>query len=141
MTPAPPAPFDQSVSPFGVHIPFVDRLGITLVEATKARAIVALDRTTELSNSLGTMHGGALMTMLDLVMTVAVRGHYGVAAGVITIDMSVNFIRPGAGRVLAEGRVLNGGKSMCFCEGEARDEAGKLIAKTIGTFRLIERSA
>lgn len=132
------APFDQSASPFGVIIPFADNLGITLVEATKERAIVALDRRPEISNSLGTLHGGALMTMLDLVMSIAVRGYYGVAAGVITIDMNVTFIRPAAGRVIAEGRVLNGGKTMCFCEGEAKDETGKLLAKTMGTFRLIE---
>ena len=118
-------------------IPFADQLGIKLVEATKDRAVVSLTRTPAISNSLGTMHGGAIMTMLDLVMSIAVRGFYGVSAGVITIDMSVSFIRPCEGTVLAIGRVLNGGKSMCFCEGEATDESGKLLAKTMGTFRLM----
>ena len=77
----------------------------------------------------------------DGVVSIAVRGHYGVAAGVITIDINVTFIRPGTGRVIAEGRVLNGGKTMCFCEGEAKDETGKLLAKTMGTFRLIEATS
>lgn len=134
------APFDQSVSPFGVRIPFAELLGIRLVETTKERSIVELGRRPEISNSLASMHGGVIMTMLDLVMTVAVRAHYGVAGGVITIDMSTSFIRPGSGTILAEGRVLNGGKSMCFCEGEARDDAGKLLAKSMGTFRLVDRS-
>lgn len=131
-------PYDQSVSPFGVKIPFAEHLGIRLVSATKERVVVALDRRPEISNSLGSMHGGVLMTMLDLVMTCAVRAHYGVAGGVITIDMNTHFIRPSAGQVRAEARVLNGGKSMCFCEAEAIDDTGKLLAKSIGTFRLIE---
>jgi acyl-coenzyme A thioesterase PaaI-like protein len=40
--------------------------------------------------------------------------------------------------VNAEGRVLHGGGSTAFCEGEARDESGKLLAKAIGTFRLVQ---
>lgn len=132
-------PYDQSVSPFGVKIPFAEHLGITMTECTKERVVVAFDRTPETSNSLGSVHGGVIMTLLDLVMTCAVRAHYGVAGGVITIDMSCNFIRPGSARVLAEARVLNGGKSMAFCEAEARDPEGKLLAKSIGTFRLVEK--
>jgi uncharacterized protein (TIGR00369 family) len=133
------APFDQSASPFGVVIPFANHLGIRLVETTKDRSIVALDRRPEISNSLGAMHGGAIMTMLDLVMTIAVRAHYGVAGGVITIDMTTSFIRPSTGTVFAEARVLNGGKSMAFCEAEAKDESGKLLVKAMGTFRLVEK--
>jgi acyl-coenzyme A thioesterase PaaI-like protein len=39
--------------------------------------------------------------------------------------------------VLAEGRVLHGGKSTAFCEGMARDDKGQLLAKAIGTFKLL----
>ena len=133
------APYDQSASPFGVRIPFADHLGIRLVEATKTHSVIALERRPELVNSVGGMHGGVLMTMLDLVMTVAVRAHYGVASSVITIDMSVGFISPAGDIVYSEGRVLHAGKSLCFCESEARDGDGKILAKAIGTFRLVEK--
>lgn len=129
--------FDQSVSPFGVKIPFVEHLGIRLVEASKARSVITLEKRPELVNSVGAMHGGAIMTMLDLVMTVAVRAHYGVAGSVITVDMSVGFVAPSQGDVIAEARVLHGGKSTCFCEAEAKDESGKLLAKAMGTFKAI----
>ena len=132
------APYDQSISPFGVKIPFADHLGIRLVEASKERAVVAIERRPELLNSLGGFHGGVIMTMLDLVMTVAVRAHYGVASGVITIDMSIGFLRPGADALNATARVLRGGKTTCFCESEAHDGAGRLLAKAIGTFQLVE---
>jgi len=33
--------------------------------------------------------------------------------------------------------VLHGGKSHAFCEAEARDDAGALLAKAIGTFKLL----
>jgi len=102
----PEPPYDQSLSPWGVQIPFADHLGITLVEATRERCIVSITRRPELLNSWGSAHGGVVMTMLDLVMSLAVRAHYGVAGGVATVDMSIGFINPGMGTVQAEGRVL-----------------------------------
>jgi len=122
----------------GVKIPFTEHLGIQLVEMTKEHAVVSLKKRPELLNSWGATHGGVIMTMLDLVMSWAVRGHYGVAGGVLTVDLSVGFMKGSFGdKVTAEGRVLHGGKSTAFCEAEARDDAGALLAKAIGTFKLL----
>jgi len=123
---------------FGIRIPFTEHLGIQLVESTKEHAVVSLKKRPELLNSWGATHGGVIMTMLDLVMSWAVRGHYGVVGGVLTVDLSLGFMKASYGdRVIAEGRVLHGGKSTAFCEGEARDDKGELLAKAIGTFKLL----
>ncbi len=122
---------------FGVPIPFVENLGIRLVERSKERAIISLAKRDNLLNSWGATHGGVIMTMLDLVMSVAVRGHYGVPGGVLTVDMSVGFLNASYGDITAEGRVLNAGKSTAFCEAEAHDQTGKLLSKAIGTFKLL----
>ena len=121
-----------------VRIPFVEHLGIRLLEQSKERAAIVLDRRAELLNSWGAAHGGVVMTMLDYVMSAAVRGHYGVDGGVLTVDLSVGFMNAGFGtHIHADGRVLHSGQSTAFCEGEARDETGKLLAKAIGTFKLL----
>ena len=52
------------------------------------------------------------------------------------MEIKVNFIRASKGRVLAVGRAMRSGKSLVFCEGEARDEAGDVLAKATGTFKL-----
>jgi uncharacterized protein (TIGR00369 family) len=123
---------------FPIRIPFTEHLGVRLVEMTREHALVALEKRPELLNSWGATHGGVIMTMLDLVMSWAVRGHYEVIGGVLTVDMSVGFMRANYGdTVLAEGRVLHGGKSTAFCEGMARDDKGQLLAKAIGTFKLL----
>ncbi|MGA8056130.1 MAG: PaaI family thioesterase [Burkholderiales bacterium] len=121
-----------------VRVPFVEHLGIRLAEQTNERAVIVLDKRPELLNSWGAAHGGVIMTMLDYVMSAAVRGHYGLDAGVLTMDMSVGFMKAGFGeKIRAEARVLHGGQSTAFCEGEARDEKGDLLAKAIGTFKLL----
>ena len=121
-----------------VRIPFVEHLGIRLTEQSKARASIVLDKRSELLNSWGAAHGGVVMTMLDYVMSAAVRGHYGVDGGVLTVDMSVGFMNAGVSdHIHAEARVLHAGQSTAFCESEARDDAGKILAKAIGTFKLL----
>src|SRR5215467_3957540 len=96
----------------GIRIPFTEHLGVQLVESTKEHAVVSLKKRPELLNSWGATHGGVIMTMLDLVMSWAVRGHYGVGGGVLTVDLSVGFMKGSFGdKVIAEGRVLHGGKS------------------------------
>ena len=124
---------------FGVTIPFVEHLGIRLVEKNRERAIVSLKRQPELLNSWGAAHGGVIMTMLDFVMSMAVRGHYEVSAGVLTVDMSVGFLNASEDDVFAEGRVLHAGRSTAFCESEARDTGGRILAKAIGTFKLLDK--
>jgi acyl-CoA thioesterase len=125
-------------SEFGVTIPFVEQLGMRLVELGRERAIVSLKRRPELLNSWGAAHGGVIMTMLDLVMSMAVRGHYNdLNAGVLTVDMSIGFLNASKDDVFAEGRVLHAGRSTAFCEAEARDTEGRILAKAIGTFKLL----
>jgi uncharacterized protein (TIGR00369 family) len=132
------SPEGNQVAQDGIRIPFTEYLGIRLVEVKKERAVVSLHKRPELLNSWGATHGGVIMTMLDLVMSWAVRGHYGMVGGVLTVDMSVGFMKAGFGeKVTAEGRVLHGGKSTAFCEAEARDDKGALLAKAIGTFKLL----
>jgi uncharacterized protein (TIGR00369 family) len=131
------SPEGSPAAPPGIEIPFTEHLGVQLVEMTKEHA-VSLQKRPELLNSWGATHGGVIMTMLDLVMSWAVRGHYGVVGGVLTVDLSVGFMKAGVSdKVTAEGRVLHGGKSTAFCESEARDDKGALLAKAIGTFKLL----
>jgi acyl-coenzyme A thioesterase PaaI-like protein len=57
---------------------------------------------------------------------------------VLTVDLSVGFMKGSFGEKLtAEGKVLHGGKSTAFCEAVARDDKGELLAKAIGTFKLL----
>jgi len=39
-----------------------------------------------------------------------------------------------ARKLVAEGRCIHFGRSVAFCEGEARDAGGKVVARASGTF-------
>jgi len=119
---------------FGVHVPFLAWLDVRGIDWKTGSARLELALRPELMNSLGAAHGGVVCTLLDVAMAAAARSEDR-NARVVTIDMSVQFIRAGAGTLVAEGRLLRHTRSLAFCEADLRDAGGELLAKSIGTFK------
>jgi acyl-coenzyme A thioesterase PaaI-like protein len=92
--------------------------------AEGGRSRISLELRPELLNSFEVSHGGVIMTMLDVAMAVAARsqqkhrGRRDDGGHVAQLPAP-----PAKGRIVAEGKVLRGGRSLYFCEGEAFDEA------------------
>jgi uncharacterized protein (TIGR00369 family) len=119
------------------RIPFVSHLKILTETLGEGSARLSLPIEPYLTNSIGTVHGGVIMSLLDVALCTAARTLHPDSLGVITIDMSTSFIGGGSGaRLLAEARVLKDGRSMIFVEGEAKNEDGSLVAKAIATVRV-----
>jgi uncharacterized protein (TIGR00369 family) len=118
-------------------IPFVQHLKILTEELGQGTARLSLPVAPEFTNSLGTVHGGVIMSLLDVALCTAARTLHPDSTGVITIDLSTSFIGGGSGeRLFAEARVLKDGRSMSFVEGEARNADGSLVAKAMATVRV-----
>ena len=118
-------------------IPFLQHLRIQTDELGQGTARLSVPIGKELTNSLGTVHGGVIMSLLDVAVCTAARTLHPESIGVITIDMSVSFIGGGTGKRLnADARVMRDGRSMSFVEGEAKNEDGSLVAKAIATVRV-----
>lgn len=118
----------------GRHIPFASLLGIGLRSQGDGRAVVEVELRPELENSFDTAHGGVIMTLLDIAMAIAARSRDPKAVGAITVEMKASFIDACEGVLVAEGHCLKLGKSVAFCEGEARDAKGSLVARASGTY-------
>ncbi len=119
------------------RIPFVSHLKILTETLGEGSARLSLPIELHLTNSIGTVHGGVIMSLLDVALCTAARTLHPDSLGVITIDMSTSFIGGGGGaRLLAEARVLKNGRSMIFVEGEAKNEDGSLVAKAMATVRV-----
>jgi uncharacterized protein (TIGR00369 family) len=118
-------------------IPFVAHLKILTEELGRGTARLSLPVEPHLTNSLGTVHGGVIMSLLDVALCTAARTLHPESMGVVTIDLSASFIEGGRGaRLLADARVLKDTKSMTFVEGEAKNEDGSIVAKAIATVRV-----
>ena len=121
-------------------IPFVTHLRILTETLGKGTARLSLPVEPHLTNSLRTVHGGVIMSLLDVALCPAARTLHPESVGVITINLSTSFIGAGSGdKLFAEARVLKDGRSMSFVEGEAQNADGSIVAKAIGTVRVLHK--
>ena len=118
-------------------IPFVAHLKILTEALGEGTARLSMPVEPHMKNSLGTAHGGVIMSLLDVALCTAARTLHPESQGVITINLSTSFIGAGNGeRLIAEARVLKDGRSMSFVEGEAKNGDGSLVAKAVATVRV-----
>ena len=128
--------------PFGATIPFVDHLGFTLEKFEGGQSEIHYAPHPEHLNSFEVTHGGAVMTLLDVVMATAARS-VAQELGVVTIEMKTSFMRPAkvtpGQPLVARGELQHRTRSMAFTEGRVYDDQGQLCAVATGTFKYVVR--
>src|SRR5437899_2987212 len=72
----------------------------------KAAARFVIDARPELENVIGAMHGGIVATLLDVAMASAAVSKVDFEMTAVTLSMNSTFVRPGHGRLTADGEVL-----------------------------------
>ena len=129
---------------FSVEIPFVHHLGFELVMWDGGLSQIDYAPKPEHLNSFGVTHGGACMTLLDVVMAVAARSVER-DMGVVTIEMKTSFMQPSKvppGVALqAKGRLIHRTATLAFTEGTIYDDKGRTCAHATGTFKYVKRLA
>ena len=110
-------------------------LGIAVVDMEADRATVELDADDRHVNGHGTVHGGAIATMVDTAMGAAVRREDTDDDAPVTIEMKVTYLRPAhPGRLRAEAAIRRRGKRIVIAEVDVFDAEGEAVAHGIGTF-------
>jgi uncharacterized protein (TIGR00369 family) len=128
---------------FGVEIPFVHHLGFELVLFEGGASQIDYTPLPEHLNSFHVTHGGALMTLQDVVMATAARSVQQ-DMGVVTIEMKTSFMRPAPGdgsTLTAKGRLIHRTATMAFTEGSVYDAQGRICSHATGTFKYVKRLA
>jgi uncharacterized protein (TIGR00369 family) len=129
---------------FSVNIPFVHHLGFELVMWEGGHSQIDYAPKSEHLNSFGVTHGGACMTLLDVVMAVAARSVER-EMGVVTIEMKTSFMQPAqvpAGGVLVgKGHLMHRTATLAFTEATLYDDKGRACAHATGTFKYVRRLA
>ena len=128
---------------FGVEIPFVHHLGFELMLFEGGASQIDYTPLPEHLNSFHVTHGGALMTLQDVVMATAARSVQP-DMGVVTIEMKTSFMRPAPGdgsKLTAKGRLIHRTATMAFTEGTVFDAQGRICSHATGTFKYVKRLA
>lgn len=125
---------------FGVDIPFIELLGFKLTQFDSGRSEICFEPQSEHLNSHAIVHGGALMTLLDVSMATAARSLQN-DMSMVTVEMKTSFMRPALGLLVAKGSVMHRTSSLAFTEATVFDHAGRACAHAVGTFKYVKRKS
>jgi len=118
-------------------VPFTRLLGMRRNFSEGGRAQLVIDARAEFENVIGAMHGGIVATLLDVAMASAAVSKVDFEMTAVTLSMNSTFVRPGHGRLTADGDVLGVDDGVVLCQAVVRDEGGHVIARAIGSFRYL----
>ena len=109
-------------------------IGFRLVAVEPGRAQFELDADERHHNPMGTLHGGVLGDIADVAMGLAYGSTLEEGETFTTLELKINFLRPvKTARLVADGLVVQRGRTVGLAECSVTDERGRLIAKATST--------
>jgi len=115
--------------------PYYELLGIRVVSMGQGRARLTMTVDEKLLQIYGVGHGGAVASLADSAMGVALISASREDEAAITIELKVNFVAPARkGLLTAEAVLFQHGRTIAGGDVEVRDVEGRLIAKAMGTY-------
>jgi acyl-CoA thioesterase len=124
------------IAPFGKH------LGIEILEAEEGAARLKMPYRNELTNPAGNLHGGAIATVADSAMAVAIGSVLGTPARHFTVKLEVRYKTAVTdGEIIAEATVTRRKQRFFLGEAVVKNGDGQVIATATGTFMVSDSDA
>jgi uncharacterized protein (TIGR00369 family) len=119
------------------RVPFMGLLGMRREFSEGGRARLSIDPRPELGNVIGAVHGGVVLTLLDVAMASAAVSRVDFAQTAVSLNLNTNFVQPGRGVLTADGEVTAQDGTLVWCRARVTDATGALVAHADGTFRYL----
>ncbi len=119
--------------------PYVNYLGIQLVDMQSDMATLKLPFVNSLITIGTTVHGGALASLIDTAAMVAAWSDDSVTDNLrgTTVSLTVNYLAPAEREdIQAIAQVLQRGRNLVFIDIKVQTESGKNIARGLVTYKL-----
>jgi uncharacterized protein (TIGR00369 family) len=114
--------------------PVAELLGIEFVSGGGGECTMRLEAGEQHANPMGTIHGGILGDLADAAMGMAYFSQLEPGESFTTLELKINFLRPfWTGTLVANGRVVQRGRTVGMTECDVVDAGGRLIARASST--------
>ena len=128
----------KELTAFISRSPYPGYLGMELVEFAPGRSEVRLPIRDCHFQPYGIVHGGVISSLLDTAAFWSVYAEIPETAGLVTLDLKLNYLEAVRGGVLvATGRAIRQGRSICYTEARVCDEQDNLVAHGTSTLKII----
>lgn len=126
----------------GTHVnscPYFSLLSIEIKELSWGRAVVEVQVQEKHLQPFGIVHGGVFASLLDAAAFWAVYTQVADGLGMTTVELKLNYLAPlSAGRMIARGKSLRVGKTICLGEASIVNEDETLLAHGTSTMMILK---
>ena len=117
------------------HVPFARLLGIEVDSVEPGHAVLSMKLRDDLMRNNGIAHGGAIATLIDSAMAIAIMALLEENERTVTVDLTIHYLRPiSEGTTRASARVVRAGRRVITVSAELFDHNEKLCATAISTY-------
>ena len=117
------------------HVPFAKLLGIEVDSVEPGHAVLSMKLRDDLMRNNGIAHGGAIATLIDSAMAIAIMAQLAEGERTVTVDLTIHYLRPiSEGTARASARVVRAGRRVITVSAELFGDDGKLAATAISTY-------
>ncbi|RJR17281.1 MAG: PaaI family thioesterase [Desulfobacteraceae bacterium] len=121
------------------NCPFFKLLSMELKGLGRGESILEIQVQEKHLQPYGIVHGGVCASVMDAAVYWAVYAAVERSAGLTTVEIKINYLAPvKSGRLLARGRSIKVGKTICLGEAFIENGDGALIAHGTGTLMVID---
>ncbi|NLI81419.1 MAG: PaaI family thioesterase [Deltaproteobacteria bacterium] len=122
--------------------PFERLLNMRIVEAADGRAVLTMPFHMEYAQGGGLMHGGALVSLADTAVVMAIKSIVPPQSHFATVLLEAKFLAPvKQGTVTARARVVHREGRVIMGHAEVCDEAGRVVVDFSSTFKVARDAA
>jgi uncharacterized protein (TIGR00369 family) len=117
------------------NVPFAKLLGIEIESIEPGHAVLTMEIREELKRNGGIAHGGAIATLIDSAMAMAIVPLLREGERTTTVDLTIHYLRPLSERsARASARVVRAGRRIITVSAELFDADEKLAATALSTY-------
>ncbi len=117
--------------------PFERLLHMEILEAVEGRAILTMPFLLEFAQGAGLMHGGAMISLADTAVVMAIKSVLPARTHFATIAMEAKFLHPvKQGILTARGRVVDQQERNVHGQATVYDEEDRAVLEFFSTFRI-----
>jgi len=117
--------------------PYYRLLGMEVTEIKKGESKIQMPFRQELTHPYGIMHGGAIASLADSAVAMALISLVDPQDRIATIEFKVNYFVPiNKGELIAHAKIIHKGSKTAVGDVDVTNAEGKLVAKLIATYSI-----
>ncbi len=119
--------------------PYFDLLSINVKTLDWGRSHMEVEVREKHLQPFGMVHGGVFSSIIDAASFWAVWPQVEEGIGMTTVEMKLNYLAPASdGMLIAKGKSIKVGKTLCLAEASVKNEEGKLLAHGTSTMMVLK---